>query len=121
MVRLTRLSNKLLAGGLSFIGNLVSVFSGGAHLFIQNFTATLTPTALLTKKIIDSGFVATFSFVGTFSKSFVFVRNFLATLSFNIAPGGAFTRILTIDHTLVPSTQTDFPVLVSITDATLKQ
>jgi hypothetical protein len=31
-----------------------------------------------------------------------------------------YYRSLTVDHTKVPSTQTDFPVLVSVTDATLK-
>lgn len=31
-----------------------------------------------------------------------------------------FTRTLTIDHTQVPSTQTNFPVLVNFTDATFK-
>ena len=33
---------------------------------------------------------------------------------------GAFTRSLTIDHTQVPSTLSDFPVLVSFTNATFK-
>jgi hypothetical protein len=35
-------------------------------------------------------------------------------------PPAIFYRSITVDHTKVPSTQTDFPVLVSITDATLK-
>src|SRR6266478_3210644 len=33
---------------------------------------------------------------------------------------GVFTRTLTIDHTQVPSTQTDFPILVNFTDSTFK-
>jgi Concanavalin A-like lectin/glucanases superfamily len=32
----------------------------------------------------------------------------------------AYYRSLTVDHTLVPAAQSDFPVLVSVTDATLK-
>lgn len=38
----------------------------------------------------------------------------------NVWAGFGYYSPITIDHTLVPSTQTDFPVLISVTDTRLK-
>jgi hypothetical protein len=43
-----------------------------------------------------------------------------ATLSFNLISGGIVTRTITINSGQVPSTQTNFPVLVNVIDPTLK-
>jgi Concanavalin A-like lectin/glucanases superfamily len=170
---------KQLSATLSFVGNLATQFVGGAHLFLQAFTATLTPAGLLVRSTsktfsgvlspsaalnrrVSKFFTGTLSFVGALTKktakgvsavlSFVgnlatsyihpgtlffqsYTANFVPTgllsrrtgkalgggLSFNpVVAGVSFYTPFTIDHTKVPSTQTDFPVLLSVTDARFK-
>jgi hypothetical protein len=118
---------RTVAGAMSTADvNIVTGVGSVCVLVTTDFTAGATPVALtatlslagaLTRRITDAGFTAALSFAGAFTRA----RLFLQSLTGILFGGGiAYYRSLTVDHTLVPSTQTDFPVLVSITDATLK-
>src|SRR5215831_18254033 len=92
---LTKIFNKSFAAALSFIGNLARFkFSSRA------FTATLSFTGSLTKKIIDSGFIAALSFSAGLTKqarkSFSSAQSFIGNLATSLISGGhLFTQSFT--------------------------
>src|SRR5215510_1108195 len=72
----------------SFTAALSFTGTYGPTTIFKVITANFSPSAALIKKIIDSGFTATLSFVGSLAISKLFLRAFTASLSF----AGGLTR-----------------------------
>lgn len=124
--QLNRQTRKKLTAVLSFVGSLGTQLNAGAQTFFQTFSALLTPVGNLATSYSHLGvlffkaFTATLSFVGAFARSLSFLREFVATLRFNIGAGVGYYSSFTINSGQVPSTQTDFPILVNVVDARFK-
>ncbi len=101
------------ASSLSFIGSLVRPHN-------KVLTAALNFVGVF-RKSTGRAISGTLSYLGsiTIRPPHVIAMQLLQSfLSFN--PRSGLNRAFTIDHTKVPTTQTDFTVLVSVTDPTLK-